>query len=267
MTRRKRGRRATGYRAWSRAILLLLASGVRVTGPAEAQIVNTLRGWADPEPGWSGDIEARFALAAGNSEYLELSAGGALQVVAGPHRVRVLASETLRRANGEKVAEDFLVHARHNYALSAAFKTLVFAQHQVNPFRRLERRTLFGIGGRWDFVRAAAWDASIGAAYMLELERLTDDPFGGTETDHRASCFLSIIGQATGTLRVDVSAFFQPLLADYTDSRAYASASARVDVVGGLDFLLRLGLLHDSDPPVGVQPTDFTLSSGLVLDF
>lgn len=237
------------------------------TPPAEAQIVNTLRGWEEPEPGWSGEIETRLALAEGNSDYLELSAGGALQVVAGRHRVRTLVSERLRRASGEKVAEDFLVHARHNYSLTAALKTLAFAQNQVNPFRRLARRTLFGAGLRWDFVRADAWDAGLGVSYMLELERLTDDPAGGTETEHRASYFLTVIGRATGTLRVDVSAFFQPLLDDYTDSRAYASASARVDVVGGLDLLVALGLLHDSDPPAGVEPTDLTLSSGIVLEF
>ena len=125
----------------------------------------------------------------------------------------------------------------------------------MNPFRRLARRTLFGAGGRWDFVRADAWDGSLGASYMLELERLTDDPTGGTETEHRASYFLTVIGQATETLRLDVSAFFQPLLDDHTDSRAYATASGRVDVAGGLDLLVALGLLHDSEPPEGVEPT------------
>lgn len=262
-----RARRHPGSRACS----LLGAAGAvlwsAVARPVAGQIVNTLRGWEEPEPGWSGELETRFALSSGNADYLELSAGGAAQIVAGRHRVRALASETLRRASGEKVAEDFLVHARHNYALSAAFKTLLFAQNQVNPFRRLARRTLFGVGGRWDFVRAEAWDASLGASYMLELERLTDDPGGGTRTEHRASYFLTAIGRVTETLRVDVSAFFQPLLDDYGDSRAYASASGRVDVVGGLDLLVALELLHDSDPPAGVEATDLTLSSGLVLEF
>jgi len=261
--RQGRGRVRDG----TRSAVCLFSIALAGADHADAQIVNTLRGWEEPEPGWSGEIETRFALSEGNSEYLELSAGGALQIVAGRHRVRGLVSETLRRASGEKVAEDFLVHARHNYALSAAFKTLAFVQNQVNPFRRLARRTLFGAGGRWDFVRADAWDGSLGASYMLELERLTDDPTGGTETEHRASYFLTVIGQATETLRLDVSAFFQPLLDDHTDSRAYATASGRVDVAGGLDLLVALGLLHDSEPPEGVEPTDFTLSSGIVLEF
>lgn len=250
-------------------VAVLVAVGVAGARPvpADAQIVNTLRGWEEPEPGWSGELETRFALSEGNSEYLELSAGGALQVVAGRHRIRGLVSETLRRASGEKVAEDFLVHARHNYALSDAFKTLLFVQNQVNPFRRLARRTLFGAGARVDFVRADSWDASLGASYMLENERLTDDPDDGARTEHRASYFVSVIGRATETMRLDVIGFFQPLLDDYTDSRAYAAASGRVDVIGGLDLLVALGLLHDSDPPDGVEPTDFTLSSGIVLEF
>lgn len=263
---RSRGQGRIGARGGTGLAACVLSMALADAGRVDGQIVNTLRGWAEPEPGWSGEIETRFALADGNSDYLELSAGGALQVVTGRHRVRALASERLRRASGEKVAEDFLVHLRHNYALSDPFKTLLFAQNQVNPFRRLARRTLFGAGGRWDFARADAWDASLGASYMLELERLTDDPTGSTETEHRASYFLSIIGQPTETLRLDVSAFFQPLLDDYTDSRAYATASGRVDVVGGLDLLVALGLLHDSDPPDGVEPTDFTLGWGIVLE-
>lgn len=235
--------------------------------PAHGQIVNTLRGWEEPEPGWSGDLEGRFAFASGNSEYLELSAGGAAQVLAGRHRLRLLASETLRRAEGEEIAEDFLVHLRHNFELVSRLHTLLFIQNQFNPFRRLERRTLFGVGGRWDFVRADALDAALGAAYMLELEELTDDPSGGTQTEHRASYFLSVIGRVTGALRVDVSAFYQPLLADFGDSRAFASASARADVAGGLDLLFALHLLHDSNPPEGVEKTDVTLSSGIVLEF
>lgn len=248
---------------WVACLVLLVCAPARAAG----QIVNTLRGWADPEPGWAGELEARFALADGNSEYLELSAAAAVQLVTGRERVRLLASETLRRASGEKVAEDFLVHLRHNHTLTAALKTLVFVQTQVNPFRRLERRTLLGVGGRWDVVRAETWSASLGAAYMLEDERLTDDDADGGGTEHRASYFLSVVGRPAGPLRVDLSAFFQPLLDDYGDSRAYGAAGARVDVVGGLDLLVSFGLLHDSDPPAGVEPTDVTLSSGVVLEF
>ncbi|MGI9038677.1 MAG: hypothetical protein ACR2GQ_07425, partial [Gemmatimonadota bacterium] len=77
-----------------------------VAAPAEAQIVNTLRRWSDAEPGWDGDVEARFAVASGNTEYLEFAGGASVQFVTErDHRVRGFSNVSVRRANGEKVAE------------------------------------------------------------------------------------------------------------------------------------------------------------------
>lgn len=252
-----------GRRAAVAATLALAATAV----PLRAQIVNTLRGWSDPEPGWSGEVEGRFALSEGNAEYLELSAAASVQLVAGRHRIRALASETLRRAAGEEIAEDFLVHLRHNLRLTAALSTLLFVQNQYNPFRRLERRTLVGAGGRWDVVRVDSWNAALGAAYMYESEVLTEDPEGVVDTDHRFSFFASLVGRVTQAVRADIAAFHQPLVGDFSDSRAFASARVRTDLVGELDLIVAFTLYHDAEPAEGVEPTDLTLSSGLVLSF
>ena len=161
---------------------IVVASVLLGTGGAtvEAQIVNTLRRWSDADPGWSGRVEASFAAASGNTEYLELTAGGSAQLIAGRHRLRGLASESLRRANGEKIAESFLAHLRHNYRLTSVFSTLAFAQHQSDPFRRLRRRTLIGAGTRMDLIREEDWEGSLGLSYMFEAEELTDDPMGAS---------------------------------------------------------------------------------------
>ena len=235
--------------------------------PADGQIITTLRRWSDAEPGWSGDVEGAFALAEGNSEYLELTGGASVQLVAERHRVRALGSGSLRRAGGEKIAESVLAHLRHNYTLTALVSTLVFAQYQADPFRRLARRTLLGAGARLDVVRRERWEAALGLSYMYEAEEITDDPVGGIEREGRGSFFLNAIGDVTETLRVDVSSFYQPLFSDFGDARAYTAASLRLDVVGELDLIVRFDLTYDSRPPEDVEPTDVRLSTGLVLDF
>jgi putative salt-induced outer membrane protein YdiY len=251
----------------TRASLVVAALLLAGSAPVDAQIVNTLRRWSTAEPGWSGRVEASFALAEGNTEYLELSAGASAQFVGGDHRVRGLLNESFRRANGEKVAEAFLAHLRHNYRLTELVSTLVFVQHQSDPFRRLQRRTLLGAGTRLDVVRADDWEGSIGLSYMVESERLTDDPGGEAETEGRGSFFLSAIGDVTDNLRIDLSTFYQPLFSDFSDARAYTAASVRVDVVGELDLVVRFDLTHESRPPEGVEETDLRFSTGLLLDF
>lgn len=235
--------------------------------PAEAQIVNTLRRWSDVEQGWDGDVEARFAVASGNTEYLEFAGGASLQFVAERHRIRGFTNASIRRANGEKVAESFLSHLRHNYRLTPVFSTLAFLQHSSDPFRRIESRTLVGGGTRIDLVREEAWEVSIGLSAMYEGERLTDDPTGEREDEFRGSYFASAVGNVTETLRLDVSAFYQPLFADWGDDRVFLASSLRFDVVGELDLIVRFDLTRDSRPPADVESTDVRFSTGFVFDF
>jgi len=250
---------------------LCLLAAVHLTGlaadHAEAQIVNTLRRWSDAEPGWTGDVEARFAVASGNTEYLEFAGGASLQFVTPRHRVRGFTNASVRDANDERVAESLQAHVRHNYRLTPVFSTLVFVQHSSDPFRRLERRTLAGGGTRIDVVREEAWEASLGLSAMYEGERFTDDPSGDVEDEFRGSFFASAIGNVTETLRVDLSAFYQPLFSDWRDDRLFLASSLRADVVGALDLVVRFDLTHESRPPVDVAPTDVRLSTGFVFDF
>ncbi|MDH3733169.1 MAG: DUF481 domain-containing protein [Gemmatimonadota bacterium] len=247
---------------------LVLMTVIAITpAPADAQIVNTLRRWSDVDPGWDGDIEARLALASGNTDYLEFSGGASLQLVTDRNRLRLLVNGSVRNANDEKVAESFLAHLRHNYRLTAAFSTLVFLQRQSNPFRRLSRRTLVGAGTRIDLIREDAWEGSLGISAMYEGEVLTDDPTGDVENEFRGSFFASAIGDVTDDLRVDFSTFYQPLFSELADTRLFVASSLRLDLVGELDLIVRFDLTHESRPPTDVEPTDIRFSTGLVLDF
>ncbi len=244
----------------------MLAGGF-LAPPANAQIVNTLRRWSDAEPGWDGDVEARFAIASGNTDYLEFAGGASLQLVSERHRVRGFTNAAVRRASGEKVAESLLVHLRHNYRLTPALSTLIFLQHSSDPFRRIESRTLAGAGTRIDIVREEVWEGSIGVSAMFEGETFTDDPTGDRENEFRGSYFVSAVGNVTETLRLDLSAFYQPRFADWEDDRLFIASSIRVDVVGELDLVVRFDFQRESRPPAGVEPTDLRLSTGLVFDF
>lgn len=255
-----------GLRPTLLVLAAVLAAGA-LASPADAQIVNTLRRWSDVEPGWDGDIEGRFAVASGNTDYLEFAGGASLQFVASRHRVRAFTTVSVRSADGERIAESVTAHLRHNYRLTPAFSTLIFLQHSSDPFRRIDRRTLAGAGTRIDVIRGEAWEGSIGLSAMYEGETFTDDPTGEREDEFRGSFFVSAIGEVTETLQVDVSAFYQPLFSAWADDRLFVASSVRVDVVGELDLVVRFDLQRESRPQAGVEPTDVRLSTGFVFDF
>ena len=233
---------------------------------ADAQIINTLRGWNEDEPGWSGEIAAAIAIAQGNTEYFELDLSAAVRYETERHRVRGLADFTRRTASGVEIAEATLLHLRHNYRLTDLVHSLVFLQAQRNPFQRIDSRFLLGIGARFDVVRDETFDASVGASYMRERETLTEDDSGAT-TRNRGNFFASLLGRPTEQLRVDAHAFYQPVLSDWSDARLSAGSNLDVLLIGELSLVVGFRLAYNSRPAPGVEETDFWLRTGLRLRF
>ncbi len=241
---------------------MLLAGATR----ANAQIINTLRGWDDDEPGWSGELAAAIAIAQGNTEYFEFDFSAAAQYAADRHRVRALASAARRTASGIEVAEVTLLHLRHNYRLTRVVHSLMFVQAQHNPFQRIDSRLLLGLGARFDVVRAETWEASAGAAYMRDRENLTDDDMGAVGRS-RASFFATVLGRLTDQVLVDMYGFYQPVLNDFSDARASLGSNLDVTLVGQLTLVTGIRLAHNSRPAAGVEKDDFWLRTGLRFKF
>jgi hypothetical protein len=230
-------------------------------GPGRAQIVNTLDGFAERAPGWSGSVEARFSLSGGNTELVSLSAGGQVQHQGGANRWRLLGGASRETSRKERVEESTVAHLRHNRRLLPWLSTLTFVQHQRNPFQRLKTRFLAGAGARFDVLRASRVYGALGLSHMVEIERIEDA--GGTDTDQRLSLFAILEGKLREPVVLELTSFVQPLWSDLSDMRAILAASLRVAIVGSLSLTLNYDLQHDTEPPDGVQETDWKLRAGL----
>jgi len=241
-------------------LLLLVVSGL--PSSAAAQIINTLRGFDRQALGWSGSVEGAVAIADGNTDYIEYLASGSIQWRSEHQRWVALGRYMRRSASDALIAEDRMTHLRHNYRMRPWLATVLFLQGQHDPFRRIQTRLLAGGGLRFDVVRRAQWEAAVGATVMLEGDELTEDD-RGMVTNERLSFFASVYRSASDDTEVDLVAFFQPRASDPSDVRAFAAASIEVDIIGGLYFLFRYNLTHDSNPPPGVRRTDQSLRSGL----
>ena len=253
---------------------LLCALGLALAAPAQAQIVNSLRGFSESESGFSGTLEALFTVARGNSDYLDWSAGVTGQYQTSRHRARVIGSWNRRTAEGATLADNNLVHLRHNLRFADRWSTVLFGQSQRDPFRRIARRTLAGGGLRWDILRNETvqedgstrlqGQVSLGATLMHEAEEWTDDD-RGTRHGERFSFFARGFGVVRDGVSLDLTGFYQPRPGDFRDSRALVGLNTNVDLVGSLRLILRYDLIHDAVPPRGVAPTDYRFRSGLSL--
>jgi hypothetical protein len=237
---------------------------------AEAQIINTLRGFDNEARGWSGGIAGGVAFADGNTEYFEFELDGRVQFQTDRHRLRAIGINMRRTALGVEVAEARLGHLRHNYRLWSRISTVAFVQGQYNPFLRIQSRVLVGGGFRLDFFRGNMWNAGLGVTAMRETEELTypvtarsETPTPGPTTRYRYNLFLTLYRVEKEGFEVDIWGFYQPLVDDFTDARASAAASFSVDLVGGLYFFSSYVVKHDDSPPPGVRERDTMLRSGL----
>jgi len=249
----------------SARILILVFLGVMtVAGTVNAQILNTLRGWANPEEGLSLEMNGRLSYAKGNSNHLRFTARASAQFITGANRFLFMISNNLKSTDGEKSAEDFKIHLRHNYRLTSLFSTLMFVQNQYNPYKRLKQRSLFGAGVRADIFRTSNCQGALGASLMLESIELTDDPEEGSSTDTRASFFVSLIWRPTEIVRVDLSGFYQPFITDFNDPLILMELNVLTYVSDALGITTSLEYSYDGDPPEDVEDTDIELSSGLI---
>ena len=250
------------------ARILFAAAVALVVGASNAHagvILNTLEGYDNAEPGWSGGVDALFSASGGNTERVLLESGGKVQWQNGRHRWRLQASGSYEESGGTETARNVVGHLRHIRDLPGPWATVSFAQVQHNPFQRLRSRWLFGFGPRYDFVRDERGLAAVGFTPMLEIERL-DDEVGHTARG-RASFFLHLAYKLSPHAQLDGVVFWQPLFSDVSASRATGNLTLAVDVVGEVDLKVGAVVEHNERAPSGVEKTDWSTFTGLGVTF
>lgn len=252
---------------YRRAVVVLALVGSLigpVAGPARAGVIlNTLQGFARDEPGWSGKVDAAFSASGGNTERVDLAAGGRAQWLGDSDRWQLIAAGEYEESGGDESARSLVVHLRQNHRLARALHTVAFAQRQHDPFQRLQSRWLLGAGLQWDLANDPRGRLAIGATPMLEVERLQGEV--GHQALGRLSTFLVIERTVSEGVRLDGAGFLQPAWADFHDFRASASLTLVVAVTGALDLRVGYGVEHDDAPPPGVAPGDWSTTVGFSL--
>ena len=243
----------------------LVLGWMLAASPLQAAIVNTLRGFSGSEPGWSGGVSGSHGAAGGNTEETQITAAAQVQWQGQDQMVRLIGSGKRSSSKGVETARALTGHLRHNYRLGGQFSTLAFFQIQENPFQLLKSRTLLGLGGRFDAVARKDFSLALGAAHMLESERL--EGMGGHESYQRLSVFVSLVKELKEGVSVDAVVFYQPLWSEFDDWRSFAKTDLKVALAGTLTIFTGIQVEHDSRPAEGVEQTDWQTTTGFSASF
>lgn len=243
------------------AVILVLCFGV---SPVQAQIVNTLGGWADTTLGWTGKVGASVNVSGGNTDVRSYAGAARAQWQDSRYRARILGSFQLEDANDVRVKEQSLLHLRGVRRLSPTVLPFAFGQVQRNPFTRLKTRWLLGAGLELVVSSGKTWTLSVGASPMLETETIEDSGAGST-TRARLSTFVRTEIPITDRTTWSALGFFQPRLSEPADFRSTLTSTFDVGIVGRLSMLVIGTWEHDDQPPEGVDSDDWDLRFGLTL--
>ncbi|MBD3220614.1 DUF481 domain-containing protein [bacterium] len=241
------------------ALVLTLVAATTHAGT----ILNAL-GSGPLAPGWSGGLNGRWTASGGNTEKVLLDTGARVQWRGARDRLRWQVSGSYEESDNAVKARELVTHLRHNRDLGGRWATVAFAQLQSDAFQDLTSRWLLGAGARLDVVSDDRGRLAVGATPMLELERL--DGEDAHTARGRLSTFVSLTHTLSETARLAAVGFWQPLFADPGDMRATADVTLAVDVTGRVDVELGASMQYDSEPPPGVDGTDWSTYAGFGID-
>jgi hypothetical protein len=254
------------------AVALAAASITLAGSPAAAQIVNVqpLIAAQQAVDGVTLIGEASADVRGGNTRLVALSSNALVEVRKGRHVIFLLARGDFAEKSGDPFVSKDLEHLRYRLAVTGPLELETFVQHDRDAFRRLALRVLGGAGPRLHLLPFGGFEAAIGAAVMVEHERLGggDAPDAGAENDDlRLSTYLFLSTELSPRLKLGNTTYVQPRLDRFTDIRLLNELSLIARATDHVSVKLTFTSAYDSVPPVGVIPLDSTLKGSLQLNF
>ncbi|WP_086001011.1 DUF481 domain-containing protein [Plesiocystis pacifica] len=268
----------------------LLLGALAAPSQAAAGPVDTNKGGAPPREGLSVNASASVNLSGGNVNRSQLALAGNLHwqdfhapsPSAGPdHPARVLGpqlpwprqqfqlegSSALMTNEGFRVRNSAFAFGRWRRMWHRRVGTTAFGQIEYDERRSLRRRSLLGAGGSVTLSNRLRLRAFTSASYIVEFERNTitvpDDPHPEAPINHRLSAVLVVTASLVGddALRLRSATFVQPRFDDPSDLRTLQSMQLEGQILRNFAMGLDASLEWDNQPPMGVVPFDWAVSS------
>jgi putative salt-induced outer membrane protein YdiY len=227
---------------------------------------------------WKASAEFSLTDQSGNSD-LRLLTGG-LRVSHLQQEIYELdASVTSRygRSEGDLVALAHTGSLAFDLRPRETWSPFLFTTADRDEFKRLDLRLSTGAGARYTISRAPTGlrEASLSLALLHSYERIAPAPPEagavplGVETVHRARW--SLRARGTHDVRDGVTlrhtTFYQPVWADVADYLLRSDTGVKILMTERLALSVDYQLKRDARPPVGVEPDDRLLKTGLIFDF
>lgn len=240
------------------SFLLLLAF---LVAPLAAQVdIESQR--KDDHAGFYGSLAVGLTLQGGNVELFQSAPKLSLNWGRTDDTVLFIGAADLGWQGGERFSNEALAHLRYVRALGSQLYGEIYGQTNYDHSRRLDARRLAGAGLRLALIEGdALW---LGSSLMWEHEE--HDQADETSLA-RWSSYVSINLQLSESAQLAGTAYLQPAIKQFDDYRTLGDVTLTVSITEALSSTTALAFRRDSDPIPGIEDSDYSLTTGLALDW
>ena len=245
-------------------VLIALAAALPL--PMSAQVnVEALR-QDDPPLGYSGTFGGDLTLRTGNVDLIQLGLNARLYRVTESATRLIVGNGGLGLLGGTSFASSGLLHYRQTYEYNGTISPEWWGQLNYDRPQLLDFRAVTGGGARTSFASGEWGQFGMGAALMLEHERLNipDTAVHDDQTTMiRWSTFLTLRLVPNESLVMTSTTYLQPGFGEFGDLRTLANFRVAASVTDELDLMVSFDLRYDSRPPDLISALDTSLRTGL----
>lgn len=233
------------------------------------------------DAGWAWEFAGSVVLKRGNSDSTAIGVGSQLRYLTlhtDPDlpdggepwfrdRFLVAGDFSFEASSGERVDNKAFAHVRWTRMWIPRVGHEIYSQVEYAEFRRLNRRTLFGAGGRFVIANQKNAQLWFGSGYFVELEDydLADiEPvdFERRPTNHRWNNYVSLkVNDDEERVVWTNTLYVQPRFDWFEDVQILYDGSVNFVILGPLSIGLVVELVYDSKPVPGVEKTDVKLTN------
>jgi len=245
---------------------LVIALATALPLPLLAQVnVEALRR-DDPPLGNSGNFGGDLSLRTGNVDLVQLGLNARLYRVTESVTRLIVGNGGLGLLGGSRFSSSGLLHYRRTHRYNDVISPEWYGQLNYDRPQLLSFRVVTGGGARTSFASGEWGEFGMGAALMLEHERL-DLPDAAVHSDEttvfRGSYFLTLRVVPNENLVITSTTYMQPEFGDFEDVRVLANLRIATSVTDDLDLTVSFDLRYDSRPPDDISALDTNLRTGL----
>jgi putative salt-induced outer membrane protein YdiY len=248
-----------------------LLSMASARGLAAQAILNVERLQPRNVHGWHAGVEGSLDLARGNSSHTNVLAGFATGYRWPGDWIRIYTGIDYESKDNGRLDNDRYLHLRYNHWWKERVQSFHFVQLQGSHSSVIHDRFLLGSGVRVRVAGRTRTTFDVGGGVMYELEDLNRARFAGsgqpiTTRYFRMADLLVLNRQLKDGVRFLGVGYLQPRWDDLGDMRALSDLSLFIALTDHVDLAVRYQWRHDTQPPEGVKPDDYSFTTGLTLN-